>query len=189
MPRHPDPKLEGKILDAAQKLLRKGSEKAVTMRAVASAAGTNTPAVYRRFRNRKDVVLGLMRRLQNESADIVRSSHTPEEACQRYLEFALVRRHEYELFYRYAYQLPRPTKTGAALRDHRPTTKVMEEKLAEHLGGKPGDYSRLSLSLWALTHGTAMILISGSIPAEYEGDLRSVFQDTVRTLINRPRAA
>ena len=109
MPRHPDPKLEGKILDAAQKLLRKGSEKAVTMRAVASAAGTNTPAVYRRFRNRKDVVLGLMRRLQNESADIVRSSHTPEEACQRYLEFALVRRHEYELFYRYAYQLPRPT--------------------------------------------------------------------------------
>ncbi len=55
MPRRPDPDLEGKILDAAQKLWKKGGEKALTMRTVARAAGTNTPAVYRRFRDRDDI--------------------------------------------------------------------------------------------------------------------------------------
>ena len=50
MPRPPDPDLEERILKAARKLWKKGGENALTMRAVAKAAGTkNTPAVYRRF--------------------------------------------------------------------------------------------------------------------------------------------
>src|SRR5580704_7186426 len=55
LPRRLAPELEGKILDAAQKLWKKGGEKALTMRAVAKAAGTNTPSVYRRFRDRNDI--------------------------------------------------------------------------------------------------------------------------------------
>ena len=49
MPRHPDPDLEDRILSAAQRLWTRGGEKSLTMRAVARAARTNTPAVYRRF--------------------------------------------------------------------------------------------------------------------------------------------
>ena len=52
MPRQIDPEVEGRIIQAARKLWHKGGEKALSMRAVAKAAGTNTPAVYRRFRNR-----------------------------------------------------------------------------------------------------------------------------------------
>ncbi|PYP82066.1 MAG: TetR/AcrR family transcriptional regulator, partial [Blastocatellia bacterium AA13] len=55
MPRQPDPELEGRILHAADVLWRRGGEQALTMRAVAQAAGTNTPAVYRRFKNREDL--------------------------------------------------------------------------------------------------------------------------------------
>ena len=183
MPRHPDPQLEERILNAAQKLLSKGAEEALTMRAVAKRAGTNTPAVYRRFRNRQEIVWALLRRLQYESSEAVRSSQSPEEACQSFLDFALRHPHEYELFYRYAHQLRRPAKSGVALREYRPTMKVMEDKLAEHLGGCPEDHARLSLALWALTHGTAMILITKSIPAEHEPELRSAFSVTVRTIL------
>lgn len=183
MPRRPDPKLEERILDAAQKLLRRGSERALTMRAVAQAAGTNTPALYRRFRDRREVIFALLRRLQNDSAATVRSSTGPAEACEHYLEFALQHRNEYELFFRYSHQLPKPMKTDAPLREYRPTMRVMEEKLAETLGGCPKEHSRLSLALWALTHGTAMILISKSIPAGHASELRSVFSATVRSML------
>ena len=44
MPRHPDPDLEERILKAAHALWRRGGDKALTMRVVARAAGTNTPA-------------------------------------------------------------------------------------------------------------------------------------------------
>src|ERR1022692_3070050 len=69
VPRRPDPDLEGKILDAAQELWKKGGEKGLTMRAVAKAAGTNTPAVYRRFRNREDILRALLRRIQQDVSE------------------------------------------------------------------------------------------------------------------------
>ena len=60
MPRHSDPELEGRILNAARKLWHKGGETALSMRAVAKAAGTNTPAVYRRFRTREQILRALV---------------------------------------------------------------------------------------------------------------------------------
>ena len=93
MPRQPDPDLEARILNAARKLWKKGAEKALTMRAVAKAAGTNTPAVYRRFCNRKDILRALLRRIQKDVADAIRPCQSPEEVCQRYLEYALSHSH------------------------------------------------------------------------------------------------
>jgi len=185
MPRRPDPGVEERILSAASKLWKKGGENALTMRAVAKAAGTNTPAVYRRFPSRHEVLQALLRRVQRMFADAVRDSRSPEEACEQYLEFALSHPHEYELFYDYAYQLPRPPQIRgtAPLREHRPTMALMEARLADRLGGSPQDQTRLSLALWAITHGTAMILISRSIPPEHAAELRSVFSSAVETMI------
>jgi len=184
MPRHPDPKLEERILNSAQKLWKKGAEKTLTMRAVAKAAGTNTPAVYRRFKNRRDILHAILRRLQKDVAEVVRSCQSAEEACERFLEFALTHPHEYQLFYEHAYQLPRPPhseRTG--LREERPTMALMEAKLAARLGGSPEDHTRLGLALWAVTHGTAMILISKAIPEEHAAELRSVFSATVQSMV------
>jgi AcrR family transcriptional regulator len=181
MPRHLDPDLEERILNSAARLWRKGADKTFTMRAVAKAAGTNTPAVYRRFKDRRDILHALLRRLQKDIAAIVRPCQTPEEACERYVEFALSHPHEYELFYEHSYQLPRPAK--AAIREHRPTMALVEAKLAERLGGRPEDHTRLGLALWALSHGTAMLLISKSIPEEHTDELRSVFSSTLKALI------
>ncbi len=43
MPRKPDARLEGRILDAAYRMWSKRGERALTMRAVARASGTTTP--------------------------------------------------------------------------------------------------------------------------------------------------
>jgi AcrR family transcriptional regulator len=186
MPRQPDPDLQERILSAAQKLWKKGAEKTLTMRAVAKAAGTNTPAVYRRFRNREDILRALLRRIQQDVADALQPCTCPEEACQRYLEFAITHAHEYELFYNHAHELSHPARSdhGSPLREHRPTMQLMEAKLAERLGGSAEDHTRLSLALWTMAHGTAMLLISRAIPTAHVEELRSVFATAVETLIN-----
>jgi len=186
MPRHPDPNLEGRILNAARKLWKKGAEKSLTMRAVARAAGTNTPAVYRRFRDRQAILRALLRQIQQEVGDLVRPCRSPEELCETYLDYALSHPHEYELFYEHAYQLPAPPAPVGGklpLAQQRPTMALIEAKLAEKVGGSPADYTRLSLALWGLSHGTAMILIARAIPDEHAAELRSVFSAAVKTLI------
>lgn len=186
MPRQPDPDLQERILNAAQKLWKRGAEKTLTMRAVAKAAGTNTPAVYRRFRNREDILRALLRRIQQDVSDAIRPCRSPEEVCERYLEYALAHPHEYELFYTHAYRLPPPGRSGRTvpLREHRPAMALVEEKLAERLGGSPAEHTHLSLALWTVSHGTAMILISRAIPEVHEVELRSAFTFAVRALIN-----
>jgi len=185
MPRLPDPDLQERILNAAQKLWKKGAEKSLTMRAVAKAARTNTPAVYRRFRNREDILRALLRRIQQDVSDAIRPCRSPEEVCDCYLEYALTHPHEYELFYTHAYRLPPPSRSGrtAPLREHRPAMALVEEKLAERLGGSPAEHTSLSLALWTVAHGTAMILISRAIPEEHAAELRSAFVAAVKTLI------
>jgi len=189
MPRHPDPGLEERILNAAQRLWKKGAEEALTMRAVAKAAGTNTPAVYRRFRNRDHILQALLRRVQRDVVDVMQPCQSPEEACEKYLEYALSHSHEYELFFEHAYQLPSTSKPdGSPLSQSRPTMALMEEKLALRLGGDPQDHTYLSLALWTTTHGTAMILISNAIPNHIRPQLHSAFTSAVNTLIRNASA-
>jgi AcrR family transcriptional regulator len=186
MPRQPDPDLQERILNAAQKLWKKGADETLTMRAVAKAAGTNTPAVYRRFQNREDILRALLRRIQLDVVNSLQPCSSPEEACERYLEFAVSHAHEYELFYTHAYELSHPARSDHAspLREYRPTMQFMENKLAERLGGTAADHTRLSLALWTMAHGTAMLLISRAIPAGHVTELRSVFTAAVEALIN-----
>ena len=81
MPRHPDPDLEERILHAADVLWRRGGSKSLTMRAVARAAKTNTPAVYRRFKDRRDRVKALLLRIAARIRE-----HFPQGDDFRWLE-------------------------------------------------------------------------------------------------------
>src|SRR5439155_11518067 len=97
MPRHVDPEVEGRILEAARKLWHKGGEKALSMRAVAKAARTNTPAVYRRFRNREGILRVMVQLYQQELLRVVEPCRSMQEVAQRYLDFALRHPREYQL--------------------------------------------------------------------------------------------
>jgi len=165
VPRRPNPTLETRILDAAHKLWRRGGERSLTMRAVAMAAGTNTPAVYRRFRDRDDILRSLLQRIRLEIAALIERASSPEEACECYLDYALSHPHEYELFFQYNYELhfsPQARRAGFEPVGQ-PARDAMRRKLRESLGASPEGHERLLTALWMLVHGASMLLIAKSI--------------------------
>jgi AcrR family transcriptional regulator len=97
VPRHPDPELEQRILGAASRLWARGGEKALTMRAVAKAAGTTTPTVYERYRDRDDILRALRLKTRNELFAALSQTRTLQESVQSYLKFALENPHGYEV--------------------------------------------------------------------------------------------
>lgn len=188
MPRQPDPDVEERILHAADVLWRRGGERALTMRAVAQAAGTNTPAVYRRFRNRQDLVRGLLLRIADRIRQEFSKAETLEDMADAYVDYALQMPNEYQLFYSHARLMSPPKGRGAArpIRESRPNFAFTEQLLVKRFGGGPEDHTQLALALWALLHGTTTLLINKSIPEGHEGELREACRAAVKQLVHNP---
>jgi AcrR family transcriptional regulator len=186
MPRHPDPDLEDRILHAADVLWRRGGEKSLTMRAVARAAKTNTPAVYRRFKDRRDLVKALLLRIAVRTREHFQQGETIEDMAEAYVEYALRLPNDYLLFYSHVRELSPPKGAGKArpIRESRPNFALLEKLLAKHLGGQPEEHTQLALEVWAALHGTTMLLLQKSIPEGHEEELREACRAAVRTLLN-----
>lgn len=185
MPRHPDPELEERVLKAADGLWKRGGERALTMRAVAHAAGTNTPAVYRRFKNREDLIRGLLLRIASRTREYFERGQTLEEMADAYVDSALTMPNDYRLFYTHA-GLMSPRKGRGAprpIRESRPNFAFTEQLLAKRYGGTPEDHTETALSLWALLHGTVMLLLSKSIPEGHEEAMRAACRVGVRAVL------
>lgn len=185
MPRQPDPDLEERILKAADALWKRGGEKALTMRAVARAARTNTPAVYRRFKNRQDLIRGLLQRIARRLRGHFEAGGSLEGIAEAYVQYAIQLPNEYQLFYTYARDLSSPKGQGPVrpIRETRPNFDYLERQLAAHLGGRPEDHTRLALAMWATLHGTTMLLLSKSIPEGHEEELRATCRTAIQALI------
>jgi len=186
MPRQPDPDLEARVLNAAHKLWRRGGDKALTLRAVARAAGTNTPAVYRRFKDRHDLIRGLLLRIVDRLGKLFEAGKTVEDMLDVYVRYALEEPREYELFYTYGYELNPKKRPGPVrpIRESRPNFALVEQRLAKQLGGSPEEQTRLTLALWALAHGTSTLLLSKSLPEGHEEELLSATRTAVKVLLD-----
>ena len=186
MPRQPDPDLEDRILNAAQALWTRGGEKSLTMRAVARAAGTNTPTVYRRFKDRRDLIRGVLRRTVVRLRTRFEVGGSLEAMAEAYIDEALRLPHDYELFYAYGYELLPAKGSGRPrpIRESRPNFAFLEVQLAKRLGGSPEDHTRLALALWATLHGTVKLLLAKSVPAGHEKELREASRAAVSALIS-----
>jgi AcrR family transcriptional regulator len=161
VPRQPDPDLEQHILQAASRLWARGGEKSLTMRAVAKAARTTTPTVYERFRDREDILRALRLQTREQLLNKLTPTRSLAQACQVYLEFALQHREAYGVLFDAIAQPP-------SLHEPWPSFNLFRQRLARRLGGTPRTHTRLMLSLWALMHGTAMLVNRGGA----EGALR-----------------
>jgi len=162
VPRHPDPDLEQRILGAASRLWARGGEKALTMRAVAKAAGTTTPTVYERYRDRDDILRALRLQTRRELFAALSRTATLREAFQAQLDFALEHSHAYEVLFDGVARPP-------SLHEAWPSFNLMRERVAKRLGGNPRQHTRVMLAVWSLMHGTAMLIIRGG----FEGVLRT----------------
>lgn len=177
MPRQPDPELEQRILAAASRLWARGGEKSLTMRAVAKAAGTTTPTVYERYRDREDIRRALRLKTRRELFAALTRTETLHDAIARQLEFAMDHTHAYEVLFDGVGKPP-------SLHEPWPSFNLMRERLGRELGGNPREHNRLMLAIWSLMHGTAMLIIRGG----FEGALRTqaihACLDTVTSILN-----
>jgi len=164
MPPIPDRQLEERILKAAQRLWRTQGKRGLTLRAVAREAGTTTPTIYQRFRNKESLQLALALRFRDALNAELFSASSLEEAGRRYLRFAQDHPHEYELV---------GTSWTLFGRDagSRPGRAWLLSQLAARFGGKPEDYASMFYPLLLLFHGAASLLMSEGDPAVHE-DIR-----------------
>jgi AcrR family transcriptional regulator len=160
MPKLPNPLLEKAILKAALALLSRRGVHALTMRAVALAAGTTTPTLYQRFADRDAILQAICDDARQRFAREVERAPSLEDACHRYLRFAQEHPHEYELLMRTGWQ------DAAASGYQGPVFLAAKEHIRKQFPGKPAQQVSLLLQLWCLLHGAASLLIA----AQHHGD-------------------
>lgn len=161
MPPIADKQLEERILTAARRLWREQGQKGLTLREVARAAGTTTPTVYKRFRNKEAIRLALALRIRAElNAELFASSRL-EEVYRGYLAYAEANAHEYELLRLEWPQMYSP--------DHpRPGRVWVLAQMAERFGGRPEDYGQIVDALFLICHGAAALLTVGGNTVAHE---------------------
>lgn len=176
MPRKADEHLEGRIVDAAYQLWSKGGEHALTMRAVAIEAGTTTPTLYERFRDKHDLIEFLRARARQNMLAAVQQGKSAVDVCRLGLEFMLTHGNEYLLLTAdWAGRLGRKEPT--------PSYEFLKTKLSEELGGASGDYVRLALALVALVHGTAILILGEGVDAGTSLECKEACLEACQALI------
>ncbi|MGA2096585.1 MAG: TetR/AcrR family transcriptional regulator [Candidatus Acidiferrum sp.] len=176
MPRKADKSLESRIIDVAYQLWVQGGERALTMRAVAQAAKTTTPTLYERFKDKHDLVVFLRERARTRLFQALQPAKTGAEACELGLKFVLAHGNEYLLLTAdWAQRLGR--------RETLPSYEFVKARLAEDLGGVPENHARLALSLVALIHGTAIMILGEGVDGAVSQELEAACLDACRRLI------
>ncbi|PYT45357.1 MAG: hypothetical protein DMG47_08505, partial [Acidobacteria bacterium] len=151
MPRKADARLQGRILDAAYRLLSERGEDALTMRAVASACGTTTPTLYERFSKKEDLLVLLRRRARLNLFSAIKSSKSPAQVCRRVLDFFAAHPNDFRL-------ISEDWAIAFARKEHMPSFEFLKQSLAKQIGGQPDRHTPVALALVALLHGTATLL-------------------------------
>jgi AcrR family transcriptional regulator len=176
MPRKAEAGLEGRILDAAYKLWSERGEHALTMRAVAKAAGTTTPTLYERFREKHDLLELLRTRARQNLYTAIRMADSAVDVCKRALEFTARHGNEYQL-------LTDGWAARLGRKEPMPSVALMKQRLAEQLGGEVEDHTELSLALVALVHGTSLLLLAEGVQEDVARQLRRVCLEACEALI------
>jgi len=154
MPKLPNPLLEKKILKAALALLSRRGDHALTMRAVAKAAGTTTPTVYQRFADRDAILRAICEDARQRLALELRGATSVEQSCRRYLAFAQKHPHEYELLMRTGWH------DAAALGYQGPVFLAAKGQIQRQFPGPQAKQVALLVQLWCQIHGAASLLIA-----------------------------
>ena len=151
MPPQADKQLHERILKAAHRLCRTRGGNGLTLRAVARAAGTTTPTVYKRFRSKQALQVALAERIKAELNEALFATSTVDEQNETYLRFVEEHPHEYQLLWSTWTEVFHPEMP-------RPGRALLMSQLAARCGGKPEEFGRAFYALFFLTHGAASLL-------------------------------
>lgn len=172
--------LQQALLDAALPLLRKGGPEALTLRAVARAAGVSQTAPYRHFDDRSALVAAVaedgFRRLH---AKLIAAATSPAKTLGKapetargglqaialaYVRFALAHPAEYRVMFG---ELSAAAEKGSARQEvfeflRGGIAMLQQQKLVGE-----GDSHAMALTAWALVHGLVMLALDGQLSRKH----------------------
>lgn len=192
-PRAHDDALRARLLDVTSEVIATAGADAVTVRDVASRAGTSSSAVYALFGSRAALVHQVaeegFRRFGEHLAAVPRTADAGADLLALGLAYrasALADPH----FYRVMFAAPSPAGRAPAPATERATFRVLRDAAARLLTDRDAGAAlddaaaaaqEAALALWALVHGLVSLELAGLAPgtaderaARYERTLRSV---------------
>lgn len=171
-PRRHDEALRARLLEVTSEVVAAGGERAVTVRSVATAAGTSGSAVYALFGSREELVAAVsaegFRRFGSHLAAVPRSDDPLADLLAlglAYRRSALEDPHFYRVMFDRAVPpagdwpgSPAPPAT------QRPTFVVLRDAVARVLGASDARAEGLAVALWGLAHGLVSLELAGLLP-------------------------
>jgi len=176
MPRPPDAELEERIVAAAMRLLDRGGEAAVTLRAVAKEGGTTTPTLYKRFRNRDELRERLVGRATDEVMAALESATSIEAMFRGFLEFSRAR----------------PTRVSLSVQtfgeryvrgEMMPGFELLQTRIRAEVGIKGKECEDLALAIASLGFGTAQGMIAAGNNTRHAAQFRRTAIGALRSLV------
>jgi AcrR family transcriptional regulator len=176
MPRLPDAELEDRIAAAALRLLDRAGESAVTLRAVAKEAGTTTPTIYQRFRNREVLMKRLIDKATNELVAILEAIAFIEGIFRAYL------RHSSD----------HPRRVGLMVEtfgaryvagEKMPAFELLQSRIVEEVGIKGRECEDLALAIASLGFGTAQGMIAAGGDSSHAAQFQRSALQALRMLL------
>jgi AcrR family transcriptional regulator len=192
-PRLHDDALRGRLLDAASRVVADAGPAALTVRDVATRAGTSASAVYALFGGREELVHAVgVEAFRRFAAHLAAAPHTDDPEADllalglAYRASALADPHFYRVMFDTAGAGARAASAPPAIRE--PTFLVLADAVARVLAarGVPAEVvgsasQDAALALWGLAHGLVELELAGLLPGtaqeradRYAGALRAV---------------
>lgn len=176
MPRKPDPRLEQAILDAALRLLEKRGIEAVTMREVAKAAGTTTPTLYERFKDRDTLLEAITDFHRDQLVGTLVTSDSLEQSGAKFLAYCRKSPNAVDLLLKRIASNLKSKKRG-------PVYELVRSNLMKINGLDAKDAEEMTLATSSMVFGTAM-LCSTLGPGTASNELERAMLKTMRRLVS-----
>lgn len=173
--------LRPEILAAARSLFLKEGVDRVTIRAICARVGVTAPALYRHFKDKREIIRAICNetfgRLLERFREIRAARPDPQaalvEMMESYVRFALAHRDEYRLLFMSKDMLMLELAADGDIRSDEDAIRagilgpLVLRELAEHVALciargilRPGDPALLTEAIWACGHGLASLLIT-----------------------------
>ena len=188
-PRTHDDALRRRLLDQAAAILASGGTRALSLRALAAAAGTSTSAVYSLFGGKHALLRALyaegFARLGAHLAAVPAGPDPAEDLVRlglAYRDSALANPHLYPVMFG---QTPAGLEPGEPEQHAaRQAFGVLAEAVRRGVRAgvfPPGSRRRLTLAAWALVHGLVSLELDRKLPpgGRPSGDYQQILRDTV----------
>jgi len=176
MPRPPDAELEERIVAAAIRLLDRGGDRAITLRAVAKEAGTTTPTIYQRFRNREVLMKRLIDQITEETMVMFESTRSIEAMFRAFLDDSRA----------HAMRVNLVVQTFGARYvsgERMPAFELLQTRIEVEVGIRGRECEDLALAIASLAFGTAQGMIAAGKDSRHAAQFQRTALEALRMLL------